>query len=283
MSTNVAVIDKAEELKLAALLGTNDKPQASGSSDRLPELKVNSMRKDAQGRRIEEGMFYLKGMDEPVYAENVRIRVLSQLFQWIHYDPEENKVANKTLLIPNFRCEARDMKGGTRCGKPASKVLRELPKEEQKKYSDIKCFRQLRVLVSYTGKDADGTEVTIENQPAIILLKGANFSPFEDEFVKAIPKGANFYDYWVDVSAEELQNGSVIYYVMHFAADMSKKVGLDQDTYDSMLHMAGMIERENQLVENAYQKALRDDQETDDIIEALESVDDLEADLVDAD
>jgi hypothetical protein len=280
MSTNVAVIDKAEELKLAALLGTNDKPQAGGNNDRLPELKVNSMRKDAQGRRIEEGMFYLKGMDEPVYAETVRIRVLSQLFQWIHYDPEENKVANKTLLIPNFRCEARDMKGGTRCGKPASKVLRELPKEEQKKYSDIKCFRQLRVLVSYTGKDADGTEVTVENQPAIILLKGANFSPFEDEFVKAIPKGANFYDYWVDVSAEELQNGSVIYYVMHFAADMSKKVGLDQATYDSMLHMAGMIERENQLVENAYQKAMRDDQETDDIIEVL---DDLEADLVDAD
>jgi hypothetical protein len=238
------------------------------------------MRKDAQGRRIEEGMFYLKGMDEPVYAETVRIRVLSQLFQWIHYDPEENKVANKTLLIPNFRCEARDMKGGTRCGKPASKVLRELPKEEQKKYSDIKCFRQLRVLVSYTGKDADGTEVTVENQPAIILLKGANFSPFEDEFVKAIPKGANFYDYWVDVSAEELQNGSVIYYVMHFAADMSKKVGLDQPTYDSMLHMAGMIERENQLVENAYQKAMRDDQETDALIEVL---DDLEADLVDAD
>ena len=274
----VAVMDKAEELKLAALLGTNDKPQSSG--DRLPELKVNSMRKDAQGRKIEEGRFYLKGMDEPVYAEKVRIRVLSQLFQWIHYDPEENKVANKTLLIPNFRCEARDMKGGTRCGKPASKVLRELPKEEQKKYADIKCFRQLRVIVSYTGKDADGTEVTVENQPAIMLLKGANFSPFEDEFVKAIPKGANFYDYWVDVTAEELQNGSVIYYVMHFAADMSEKLGLDQPTYDTMLHMAGMIERENNAVESAHQKALRDDQETDDIIEAI---DDLEADLVDAD
>ena len=274
----VAVMDKAEELKLAALLGTNDKPQSSG--DRLPELKVNSMRKDAQGRKIEEGMFYLKGMDEPVYAEKIRIRVLSQLFQWIHYDPEENKVANKTLLIPNFRCEARDMKGGTRCGKPASKVLRELPKEEQKKYADIKCFRQLRVIVSYTGKDADGTEVTVENQPAIMLLKGANFSPFEDEFVKAIPKGANFYDYWVDVTAEELQNGSVIYYVMHFAADMSEKLGLDQPTYDTMLHMAGMIERENNAVESAHQKALRDDQETDDIIEAI---DDLEADLVDAD
>jgi hypothetical protein len=192
-------------------------------------------------------------MDEPVYAENVRIRALSQLFQWIHYDPEESKVVNKTLLIPNFRCEARDMKGDIRCGKPTSKILREMPKEEQKKYTDIKCFRQLRVLVSYTGKDADGNEVTVENEPAIMLLKGSNFNPFEDEFIKTIPRGANFYDYWCDVSAEELQNGSV------------------------------MIERENDMVEKAYQKSMREGQLDEDAIEAVTDVvgDDLSADLQD--
>ncbi len=37
----VAIVDKAEEHKLAALLGANDKPQAS--ADRLPMLKVHSM------------------------------------------------------------------------------------------------------------------------------------------------------------------------------------------------------------------------------------------------
>ena len=278
----VAIIEKAEELKLAALLGANDKPQTS-SADRLPQLKVNTMRKDAQGRKIEQGLFYLQGMDEHVYAEKVRIRVLSQLFQWIHYDPEENKVVNKTLLIPNFRCEARDMKGGERCGKPPSKVLRELPKEEQKKYTDIKCFRQLRVVVSYKGKDADGNAVTIDNQPAILLLKGSNFSPFEDEFIKSIPKGANFYDYWCDVDAEELQNGSVIYYVMHFKPDLKKAVSIDQDTLDTMTHMAGLIQRENDVIEKSYQKSLREGQLDTDAIEAVAEVvsDDLSADLED--
>jgi hypothetical protein len=278
----VAVVDKAEELKLAALLGANDIPQKS--AEYLPQLKVNTMRKDKQGRKVEEGLFYLNGMDEPVYAEKVRIRVLSQLFQWIHYDPEENKVANKTLLIPNFRCEARDMKGGERCGKPPSKVLREMPKEEQKKFTDIKCFRQLRVLVSYEGKDADGNSVTVENEPAIMLLKGSNFSPFEDEFVKAIPKGANFYDYWCDVSAEELQNGSVTYYVMHFKPDMKKTLPIDQPTYDTMTHMAGLIKRENDMVEKSYQKSMREGQLDDDAIDAVSEVvgDDLSADLEDA-
>ena len=276
----VAVVEKAEELKLAALLGANDKPQKS--ANRLPQLKVNTMRKDAQGRKIEQGLFYLNGMDEPVYAEKVRIRVLSQLFQWIHYDPEENKVVNKTLLIPNFRCEARDMQGGERCGKPTSRVLRDLPKEEQKKYTDIKCFRQLRVLVSYKGKDADGNAETVENEPAILLLKGSNFSPFEDEFIKSIPRGANFYDYWCNVSAEELQNGSVIYYVMHFKPDLKKVLPIDQDVYDTMTHMAGMIKNENDMIEKAYQKSLREGQLDDDAIEAVaDVVDDLSADLED--
>ena len=277
---NIAVIEKAEEQKLAALLGANDKPQ---SADRLPQLKVNTMRKDAQGRKIEQGLFYLNGMDEHIYAESVRIRPLSQLFQWINYDPEENKVVNKTLLIPNFRCEALDMKGGTRCGKPTSKVLKEMPKEEQKKYTNIKCFRQLRVLVSYKGADADGNEVTIENQPAIMLLKGSNFNPFEDEFIKSIPRGKNFYDYWADVSAEELQNGSVIYYVMHFKPDLKKELSLDQPTYDSMKVMADLIERENNVVEKAYQKSLRDGQSYSDAIDAVSEVvgDDLSADLQD--
>ena len=277
---NIAVIEKAEEQKLAALLGANDKPQ---SADRLPQLKVNTMRKDAQGRKIEQGLFYLNGMDEHIYAQTVRIRPLSQLFQWINYDPEENKVVNKTLLIPNVRCEALDMKGGTRCGKPTSKVLKEMPKEEQKKYTNIKCFRQLRVLVSYKGADADGNEVTIENQPAIMLLKGSNFNPFEDEFIKSIPRGKNFYDYWADVSAEELQNGSVIYYVMHFKPDLKKELSLDQPTYDSMKVMADLIERENNVVEKAYQKSLRDGQSYSDAIDAVSEVvgDDLSADLQD--
>ena len=277
---NIAVIEKSEEKKLAALLGANDKPQ---SVDRLPQLKVNTMRKDAQGRKIEQGLFYLNGMDEHIYAETVRIRPLSQLFQWINYDPEENKVVNKTLLIPNFRCEARDMKGGERCGKPTSKVLKEMPKEEQKKYTNIKCFRQLRVLVSYKGADADGNEVTIENQPAIMLLKGSNFNPFEDEFIKSIPRGKNFYDYWADVSAEELQNGSVIYYVMHFKPDLKKELSLDQPTFDSMKFMADLIERENNVVEKAYQKSLRDGQSYSEAIDAVSEVvgDDLSADLKD--
>lgn len=276
--SNVAVIEQTQANELALILGTNDAPPQSGGGDRLPVLSINSKRKDPQGRKIEEGTFFLKSEDEAVYAEKVNIRVLSQLFQWIHFDSTEKKVVNRTLQIPNFRVEPRDSKGGLRCGKPTSKALMQMSKAEQKQYEDIKCNRILRVLVSYTGKDADGKKVTLENIPAIMFLKGSNFNPFEDEFVKALPKGANFYDYWAEVSAEELVNGSVTYYVAHFKPELSKKAPLDQDTYDTMIHMASLIKKDNDRVEKQHQDALRGIQATDDAIDALDA---LDADLAD--
>lgn len=275
MANQVAVIDKAEEQKLAALLGAVEERSASNNTgDRLPILKINSKRKDDQGRKLEQGLFMLQGgTDETVYAEKVTIRVLSQLFQWIHFDPEENKMVNKTLMIPNFGCEARDMRGTIRCGKPTSKVLYEMPKAEQKKYVDIKCYRQLRVLVSYTGKDADGDEHTVENVPAIMFLKGANFNPFNDEVVKALPRGANLYDYPIEVSAEEMENGSVVYYVMHFSPNMKSKLPLDQQTYDTMLHMAQLIQKDNEYVDSQYKKAISNANADADAIDALDSLD----------
>lgn len=273
----LSTIDQSKALELAAILGTSEK----ASSDRLPQLKVNTKRKDPQGRKIEEGMFFVTDQDENVYSETVRIRVLSQLFQWIHYDQEKNKVVNKTILIPKLRDEARDMKGGTRCGKPASKVLRELPKEEQKKYTDIKCFRQLRVLVSYTGKTADGDEVTVENLPAVMLLKGSNFSPFEDEFIKVIPRNNNYYDFWCDVTLEELTNGSVTYYVNHYKPDLTNPVAMDEDTFDTMVGMGELVKAENTRIENMHLAAMRNDDLSDDAIEAVIDAAPLEDDLED--
>lgn len=276
----IVSVSKEDESKIAMILGAKEVPSSGGANDRLPVLKTNTKRKDPQGRKIEEGLFFLSGIDEPIYAESVTIRVLSQMFQWIHFDPETFKVANKTLLIPNFRHEGRDMKGTIRCGKPTSRELQELSKTEQKKYADIKCYRQLRVLVSYEGKDADGVEKTVENIPAILLQKGSNFNPFEDEFMKAIPRGANLYDYTATVTSEEKTQGSVTYYVMHFEPNLDTALPLDQPTFDTMTKLAEMIVSENKMINASHDKALREANGDDEAIEAL-GVASLEDDLED--
>lgn len=266
----LVTIDAAKQRELNALLGAGgDQPDM----DRLPILKVNSKRKDASGRKIEEGTFVLTGMDEPVYATTVSIRPLSHTFQWLQFDSEAMKLINKTVIVPNFRTDPIDIKGTLRCGKPQSKILREMSKEEQKKYADIKCYRQVRCLVTYTGKTADGEEVTVENKPAILMLKGSNFGPFEEEVIKRLPSGRNLYDYWVKLTTEEHENGSVVYYVIHFEPDFGNPVPLDQPTMESMYVIADMITAENADIKRKHNAALYDNQADDIALDAL----DLEA------
>ena len=271
---DLVLTNPAEQAKLAAILGASQ----DAGADRMPVLKVNTKRRDAEGKKIPEGHFVVTGTDEAVYADKVSIRVLSQMFQWMHFDQEAKKLTNKTILIPSFRVEPIDMKGGVRCGKPASKVFRELSKAEQKKYDDITCYRQLRVLVSYTGKTADGAEVTVSNQPAILMLKGSNFSPFEDEVVKRLPKGKNLYDFNITLSTSEHENGSVTYYIIHFEPDLYNPLALDRDTIDTMYHIVDMIEVENRKVREAYDRSLRQSNASD---AAMDAIDDLDGDFLD--
>jgi len=267
--SEIATIDAAEQRKLNAILGAST--DTGGDSDRLPILKVNTKRKNADGKKIPEGEFVVSGPGvEEVYAEEVHIRPLSQTFQWLHFDSEAQKLASKTIIVPNFRTEPIDSKGTVRCGKPASKVLRQLEPSEQKKYTDIKCYRQVRCLVSYEGKTATGKKATIENQPAILMLKGSNFSPFEDEVVKRMPQGRNLYDFWVKITTEEHENGSVVYWVMHFEPDLGNPVPLDKPTMDTMYHIADMIKSENDNIISQHKEALAD-KSTDDA--ALDAID----------
>jgi len=270
-------IDSTKLAELNAILGLNDRPQQS-SGARLPELKFSTQRKDADGNDIRqfEGKLYLKNYEQAVYADSVKIRVLSHLFQWIDYDPDENRVRNKTLLIPFMSHEARDMRGTTRCGKPLSREMKDWSQDRKAQYKSITLFRQLRCLVSYTGKTVDGTEVTIENVPAIILNKNSSYMNFEDEVIKKL-NSRNFSDFWIDVTGSEHQNGSVTYYQYHYEADLKNPVAMDDQTLDTMVHFAELVKRENDRVDAAYESAIRNRDLDEDTIDALEN--ELDADF----
>ena len=279
----LATISKSEQLELAAAMGMGG-GSGDASSDRLPELKINYQEENDQGQELPRGQFYVRGTDDdPVFAKTVNFRPLSQLFQWIDYDPEENKVKNKTLMIPMLRQEARDMNGTTRCGKPTSNVLREMPKEDQKRYSTIKCFRQIRGLVSYEGKNADGDKVTVENQPVIVMLKGSNFNPFEDEVLKKLPRGRKMHEYTVKIGATKTKgSGGNIWWVLNFDPDLTNTLAMDEQVFETVKVMHDMVKRENDKIQASHERSLRDSQLSDDAIDAIEGISsDLEDDLAD--
>jgi hypothetical protein len=277
---DLAVANAAEMAKLNAILGLNDAPIGGGDrapSNRLPELKINYQRRDKEGRSIKDkiGMFYVKGLEKEVYAEEVKIRVLSQVFQWIDFDEEEMKPRNRTIMIPRFSMEPIDELGTIRCGKPTSKQMADWGKEEKAKFSTINLFRQLRGLVSYKGVTAEGEEVVIENQPMILMNKRGNYMTFEDQVIKKI-SGRDFKDFWVTVKSIEQEMGSVVYYTFDYEPDLLNPVPLDDDTYQTMLRFAEMISSDNDRIKQKYNASLGGIDSID-----LEAMNALDADLED--
>mgnify|MGYP001626685670 FL=1 len=269
---------EADMQALHATLGMSDKqPKSKG---RLPELKISSKKRDDAGNDIRnyEGYFWLKNYDQEVYAEKVNIRVLSQLYQWIDFDAEAKKPRNRTLMIPFLSHSAIDETGTVRCGKPLSKVMKDWPKEQKAKYASITLFRQLRCLVSYTGKTATGEEVTVENVPAIIMNKKTSYMNFEDEVIKKLG-GRNYSDVWCELSTKEHQNGDVTYYTWHYQPDLKNPVDMDDNTFKTLAHFAEMVKTDNADIKAKYEAALSRKSMDDDVLSALEG--DLDADLED--
>jgi hypothetical protein len=115
-------------------------------------------------------------------------------------------------------------------------------------------------------------------------LKGVNFSPFEEQVIDKMPKGKKLWDFNVDVTASRKKNGSVVYYLLNFEPDLGNPVGMDQVTYDTMLHIVGMIKEENERIESKHRNAVSNkavDVGALKAVEILEDEADLEADLED--
>tara|TARA_R110000787_G_scaffold579_7_gene2096 strand:+ start:916 stop:1728 length:813 start_codon:yes stop_codon:yes gene_type:complete len=254
MSTDVAVINEEEKLAMLRDLGMeDDKPKY------LPQLKINYKDENEADVKLTKGLFYVDGSDdEPVYAEEVDFRPLSMQFQYMDYDNAVSKMRNRTISVNRLMDETRDMLGTIRCGKPTSKILKTLPADEQKKYESIKCYRQVRGLVSYTGKTATGETKTIENLPVLLSLKGSNFSPFEDAVVKALPRGRKLYEYWIHLSNTKVK-GKTTYWVIDYKPDFSTAVALDAPTFETMRGFKALSDSENAYIEGKYIEALSGD------------------------
>ncbi len=259
------------------------------SADRgmqLPELKVMHDDEDENGVALPKGSFYLKGHGtENVYSKEVNIRVMSHHFQYVDFDGEAKKVRNKTILATSFRSDFPDIRGTLRCGRPSSKVFKELGDAAKKKYETITCYRIIRGIVSYEGKTQSGEVVKIENVPFIVRLKGSNFMGFDEEFASKLPSGRDLWDYWTTLSLERKKNGSVTYFVFHYAPQFNSPAVFDMPTVETIRAFSAMVGGENDRIMESHRKALSKSYEEDTVYGTIVddlSADDLEGDLEDA-
>ena len=269
---------------LAAQMGAKVANSSSANSSRLPQLTINSQVDDDDGNPIPRGAFTIKGTEVAAYAETAMFRPLSHHFQYLHWDNVQKKLVNKSKIIASFGEEPIDMNGTLRCGKPISSQLRDMPPEQREKYAGITCFRQVRGLVSGEAKTATGEKVTWDNEPVILMLKGTNFNPFDDEFIKVVPANRNLWDYQCELSSKRHKNGSVTWFTFQFKPDLKNPLGLDDKVVETIQVIADSIKSENNRIKKAYDAAVAsqslDRQALDAIQNSLD--DDLEDGVEDA-
>lgn len=270
MSNDLTTISQADIDALAALTGAS-RDALSGGGDYLPQLKINYDDEDANGKEIKTGLFMITGQDVTVYAKNVVIRPLMQHFQYIKYNETEKRVTNRSKFIQSFNEEAIDELGTVRCGRPTSKELKATPALKDL-YADVTTYRNIHVLASYTGTDADGVEHTVENVVAVMRLKGANFSMFQEEHTDLLPKGSNIWDFPVTLSAKKEKNGASTYYVIHYEADYKARLPMTVQVLDTIKGIHERIEGINKEITAKYHAAVSGRSLDEDVINSIRTV-----------
>jgi hypothetical protein len=273
MTENALVVLEEEIKALAAEMGaTTDDLQGGGNF--LPSLKV-WMDEDSEeeGAPRLKGKMFLTGTDPVLFAKpgTVVFRPLTQMFQWTEWDKDAKKTVNRSRLIYNFKEEARDEKGTLKCGKPPSKDLRDNP-ALAKQYENITTWRRLQGLVSFVGIDKDGNEVAVNNKLIGLNLKGANFVPFDEEYIQLMPKGSMLWDFEAKISTTREKNGSVTYYIMHFEPDFVDRKKFTPEVYETLKALKADAEATNKEIDQKYYDALNRRKSDADVVDSLKTV-----------
>lgn len=235
---------------LAAAMGVGG---GGASAEYLDRLTVQYSVLDPANNEVatKVGQFRFKHDGEYYYAPEVSIAVVGNHYQYVRYDPADNKYTGRTLILPDFKGEFRDDNGTVKLG--MIKRRSDMDDDEKKMFKDVTCQRQLRVLLNMVGEDHQGAEKEIKNAPALLTLKGANFMPFEDQIVK---HHKDFRTNWIELSTSRQKSGGNIYYTIDFDWT-DEEVDIHCDDYtQTLMHFLQLIKDENKDIERAYDAAL---------------------------
>lgn len=263
----IATIDQSSLASLADRLGaSNTRPQNNSAQSNSPTIRMEQNAMIGKGRDAEKnpffGCFFLKTDDpeEWVYGETMKIRPLSNHFNYTHMDfskPAGEKCINRTVQISNWKQQLPDERGGYRCGRPTTKEMMDWTKEEKDKFKDITCNRIIRCLATYEGKRKTGEHVSVVNKPAIIFQAKNHFKDFEDQVIKKIPFKAKIWDYEVELVPNFGTGTAGNQYANFSYKPIMKRLEMTEEVHESLNAIIEIVADQNSKIEESFAKAVR--------------------------
>ena len=254
MDNEIANINNMSDEQIKQAIGQDD---GSSSGVNIPRLGINRSPEDDDGNQLPVGHLftYDAGVGQNVFGKPVTFRPFISAMQYMHYDPEKAEYVNRSIIFKNWREEAIDILGGTRCGKIPFKERSSLTPEQLAEQRTIRCYRLLYGILSFKGTKANGEDHEVSNLPVLWRVTGTAFAPVGSALDQVNKRKKLMFTTTFSVDSKRQKKGGNVYYTPEISVNADANLQMSKEDMETLTVFQDVINTENAEVVDLYKAA----------------------------
>ena len=254
MDNEIANINNMSDEQIKQAIGQDD---GSSSGISIPRLGINRSPEDDDGNQLPVGHLftYDSSVGQNVFGKPVTFRPFISAMQYMHYDPEKGEYVNRSIIFKNWKEEAIDILGGTRCGKIPFKERSSLTPEQLAEQRTIRCYRLLYGILSFKGKKANGEDHEVTNLPVLWRVTGTAFAPVGSALDQVNKRKKLMFTTTFSIDSKRQKKGGNVYYTPEISVNADANLEMSKEDMETLTVFQDIINTENAEVVDLYKAA----------------------------
>ena len=254
MDNEIANINNMSDEQIKQAIGQDD---GSSSGISIPRLGINRSPEDDDGNQLPVGHLftYDSSVGQNVFGKPVTFRPFISAMQYMHYDPEKGEYVNRSIIFKNWKEEAIDILGGTRCGKIPFKERSSLTPEQLAEQRTIRCYRLLYGILSFKGKKANGEDHEVANLPVLWRVTGTAFAPVGSALDQVNKRKKLMFTTTFSIDSKRQKKGGNVYYTPEISVNADANLQMSKEDMETLTVFQDIINTENAEVVDLYKAA----------------------------
>ena len=254
MDNEIANINNMSDEQIKQAIGQDD---GSSSGVSIPRLGINRSPEDDDGNQLPVGHLftYDSSVGQNVFGKPVTFRPFISAMQYMHYDPEKGEYVNRSIIFKNWKEEAIDILGGTRCGKIPFKERSSLTPEQLAEQRTIRCYRLLYGILSFKGKKANGEDHEVTNLPVLWRVTGTAFAPVGSALDQVNKRKKLMFTTTFSIDSKRQKKGGNVYYTPEISVNADANLQMSKEDMETLTVFQDIINTENTEIVDLYKAA----------------------------
>jgi hypothetical protein len=254
MDNEIANINNMSDEQIKQAIGQDD---GSSSGISIPRLGINRSPEDDDGNQLPVGHLftYDSSVGQNVFGKPVTFRPFISAMQYMHYDPEKGEYVNRSIIFKNWKEEAIDILGGTRCGKVPFKERTSLTPEQLAEQRTIRCYRLLYGILSFKGKKANSEDHEVANLPVLWRVTGTAFAPVGSALDQVNKRKKLMFTTTFSIDSKRQKKGGNVYYTPEISVNADANLQMSKEDMETLTVFQDIINTENAEVVDLYKAA----------------------------